>query len=323
MTAPTVLPAVTDREPPLPEPLGPDVVAEYGTELQTTRVLRAPDGGFLWWHGPGAQVPGPLLAPAARLVPLLPDDTGAALLTVPRRAGAGLLHRVAGPASAAAWLRDFRPQARALVAHSLVAAARALRALHAVPAPPPGSLPLGAPPGLGRLRHWARGSGGLHERVLAHWGARRMERLLGWADDLAPDPAAGRPPAGLTPVHGWASLGALVPPLSRGRVALLTGEDLGLGRPELDLGWLLGELVELAWTTPHQEPGDLQRLLLDAYGSGPDPVRVGRSAVLRVVTHMQDFAAYRGWDDELLGYIAFTAELIDEEGRRAVPQGES
>lgn len=321
--------AVTAPAPALPEPSGPDVVAEYGTELQTTRVLRAPDGGFLWWQGPGAQVRGPLLAPAAHLVPRLPDDTGAALLTVPERAGAGLLHRVAGAASAAAWLRDFRPQARALAAHSLASAARALRALHAVPAPPPGEPPLGAPPGLGRLRNWAHGSGELRERALACWGPERMERLLGWADDLAPDPAAAPHPAaapapdGRSLIHGWASLGALVPPLSRGRVALLTGEDLAVGRPELDLGWLLGELVELAWTTPHQNPADLQRLLLDAYGPGPDPVLVGRSAVLRVVTHMQDFATYRGWDDELLGYIAFTAELIDEEGRRAVPQGVS
>ncbi|MEU6313485.1 hypothetical protein [Streptomyces sp. NPDC047014] len=323
MTTVTALPVVTavTAPPVLAEPSGPDVVAEYGTGLQTTRVLRAPDGGFLWWHGPGSQVPGPLRAPAAHLLPALPEDSGAALLTAPEPAGAGLLHRTGGPASAAAWLRDFRPQARTLVAHSLAAAARALRALHSVPLPPEAQSPAGPPPGLGRLRDWARGGGELRERALAHWGAARLERLLGWADELAPEHPAG--PAGRSLVHGWASLGALVPPLSRGRVALLTGEDLGLGRPELDLGWLLGELVELAWATPHQEPADLQRLLLAAYGPGPDPALAGRAAVLRIVTHMQDFAAYRGWDDELLGYIAFTAELIDEEGRRAVPQGES
>ncbi|MCX5195984.1 hypothetical protein OOK31_19150 [Streptomyces sp. NBC_00249] len=305
---------------PAPQPYGAEVVAEYGTELQLTRVLRTPDGGHLWWQGPGAQVEGPLLAPAAHLVPRPAAGSGAALLTVPERAGDGLLHRVAGPSSAAAWLRDFRPQARALVARALASTALALRTLHAVPLPPYAELPLGAPPGLGRLRSWAHGSGELRERTLACWGARRMERLLDWADALAPQ-APSKDARSL--IHGWASLGALVPPLSRGPVALLTGEDLAAGRPELDLGWLLGELVELAWTTPHQNPVDLQRVLLEAYGPGPDPVLVGRSAVLRVVTHMQDFATYRGWDDELLGYIAFTAELIDEEGRRAVPQGVS
>ncbi|MFJ3962366.1 hypothetical protein [Streptomyces sp. NPDC090036] len=312
---------------PLPSPTPAELsrlelVTEYGTGLQTTRVHRAQDGGFLWWQGPGAQVGRPLTAPAAHLVPHLAAETGAALLTVPERAGDGLLHRVAGTASAAAWLRDFRPQARSLVAHSLASAARALRALHAVPVPD--EVPLGTPPGLTRLRSWAYGSSELKDRTLAVWGEERMERLLGWAAGLAPDTARGKtgPPA-RSLVHGWASLGALIPPLSRGRVALLTGEDLAAGCPELDLGWLLGELVELAWAAPPHDSTDLRRVLVEAYGPGPDPVLVGRAAVLRVVTHMQDFAVYRGWDDELLGYIAFTAELIDEEGRRAVPQGVS
>lgn len=299
---------------------GLDLVAEYGTGLAATRIHRAPDGGFLWWQGPGPQVRGPLTAPAAHLVPALPAESGAAVLAVPERAGDGLLHRVAGSASAAAWLRDFRPQARALVAHSLAAAGRSLRALHAVPVPD--EVPLGVPPGLARLRAWADGSGDLKRRALAVWGPERMERLLGWAAQAAGTTGGG--PRTRSLVHGWASVGALVPPLGRGgRVALLTGEDLAAGRPELDLGWLLGELVELAWAAPPHDSADLQRVLLEAYGPGPDPVLVGRSAVLRVVTHMQDFATYRGWDDELLGYIAFTAELIDEEGRRAVPQGVS
>lgn len=316
---------MTSSTLPVPSPAdphGPELVAEYGTGLQTTRVHRARDGGFLWWQGPGAQVEGPLTAPAAHLVPHLPVETGAALLTVPEPVGDGLLHRVAGSASAAAWLRDFRPGARTLVAHSLASAARALRALHAVPVPD--EVPLGTPPGLTRLRAWAQGSSVLKDRALAVWGEERMDGLLGWAADLTPDTArAATGPRTRSLVHGWASVGALIPPLSRGRVALLTGEDLAAGRPELDLGWLLGELVELAWAAPPHDSTDLQRVLLEAYGPGPDPVLVGRSAVLRVVTHMQDFATYRGWDDELLGYIAFTAELIDEEGRRAVPQGVS
>ncbi|MFE1286405.1 hypothetical protein [Streptomyces sp. NPDC058751] len=302
---------------------GLDLVAEYGTGLQTTRVHRAQDGGFLWWQRPGAQHTGPLTAPAAHLVPYLPAETGAALLAVPEQVGDGLLHRAAGAASAAAWLRDFRPQARGLVAHSLASAARALRVLHRVPVPD--DVPLGTPPGLTRLRDWAYGTSELKDRTLAVWGEERMARLLGWTTDLGPtsDAAGTGRPRSL--VHGWASVGALIPPLSRGRAALLTGEDLAAGRPELDLGWALGDLVELAWAaravaSPH-DCTDLRRVLLDAYGPGPDPVLVGRSAVLRVVTHMQDFATYRGWDDELLDYIALTAELIDEEGRRAVPQG--
>ncbi|MFF3035691.1 hypothetical protein ACFVS7_32360 [Streptomyces rubiginosohelvolus] len=346
-------------------------VAEYGTGLQVTRVHRASDGSlggtgdFLWWHGPGPRRGGPLRVPAraAALVPDLGPVEAAALLATGTPHGDGLLHRAAGSASAAAWLRDPRPQAGRLVAHSLAAAARALRALHGVSLPP-GPQPL-PPPGVRRLREWAAGTAPLapaaarlRRRAREVWGGDRTERLLGWADDAVCPSGTGAP---VVPLHGWASTGSLVPPRSRGRVALLTGEDLGAGRRELDLGWMLGDLVELAWSSPlhraaAQSPGllsvtDLQRVFLGAYeadGSdtdgreggghdagvreggdhGPavpvyDPVAVGRCAVLRVVTHMRDFATYCEWSDELLDYLAFTAELIDEEGRRAVPRGVS
>ncbi|MFF0745203.1 hypothetical protein ACFYVL_32870 [Streptomyces sp. NPDC004111] len=316
---------MTAAPPAEPEALDTrEPVAEYVTGLQVTRVLRAPDGdGFLWWQRPGSGRPAPLAAPAAHLVPHLPPESGAALLVTPERIGDGLLHRTAGALSVAAWLRDFRPGARQLAAHALASAGRALRELHRVT--PPGDASLGVPPGVRRMRAWAYGDGELRRRTLASWGAARCELLLGWADDLVgPDtgesPASPSPPYGL--VHGWASAGALIPPLSRGRTALLTGEDLAAGRPELDLGWLLGELAELTWAAPAYDCTELLRVPLAAYGPGPDPVRVGRAAVLRIVTHMQDFATFQGWHDELLDYIAFTAELIDEEGRRAVPRGD-
>ncbi|MFE6128326.1 hypothetical protein ACFQ6Q_08660 [Streptomyces sp. NPDC056437] len=291
-------------------------VAEYGTDLQLTRVLHDPGGGFLWWHLPGPLAARPLTAPLAPLVPHLGPETGAALAAVAEPYGDGLLHRAAGSASLAAWLRDPRPQARRLAAHSLVSAARTLRAVHRVRVPGPPRIP----PGLRRLGAWIAGdqlpdaAGRLRELARDVWGERRTARLASWADDAA---------RGTHLVHGWASVGALIPPLSRGRVALLTGEDLAVGRPELDLGWMLGDLVELAWAMPYFGNDDLRRGFLDAYGPGPDPVAVGRCAVLRVATHMQDFATYGGWSDELHGYLDFTAELIDEEGRRAVPQGES
>ncbi|MFD4028510.1 hypothetical protein ACFWRV_34100 [Streptomyces sp. NPDC058576] len=333
-----------------------DPVAAYGTGLQVTRVHQAPDSGlggtgdFLWWHGPGPRRIGPLRVPAlaAALVPDLEPAAGTALLATGTPYGDGLLHRAAGSASAAAWLRDPRPQAGRLVAHSLAAAARALRALHGVPLPPGPQPP--PPPGVERLRAWASGTGPpapaaarLRRHAREMWGGDRTERLLGWADDAVRPSGPGAP---VVPLHGWASTGSLVPPRSRGRVALLTGEDLGAGRRELDLGWMLGDLVELAWSSPlHRAAGEsakllsvtaLQRVFLGAYDAdgseggdhgpaGPvyDPVAVGRCAVLRVVTHMQDFATYCEWSDELLDYLAFTAELIDEEGRRAVPRGVS
>ncbi|MFE6623786.1 hypothetical protein [Streptomyces sp. NPDC057740] len=304
-------------QPVTPAPASAQPVAEYGTGLQVTRVTRTADGRYEWWHGPGADRAGPLTAP---LVPYVPR--GACLATA-RPAGDGLAHLADGPYSAAAWLRDARPQARLLVAHALAAAGAALRALHTADAPT-----TDVPPVLARLRSFVEGRDPqepepaavrrLREHVVRAWGTARLERLRAWSAELAA-------PGETVLVHGFASLGALVPPLHRGPVALLTGEDLGAGRPELDLGWLLGDLAELAWAVPVFGDGgqgpDLPGVLLDAYGPGADRELAARAAVLRIALHMRDFAAYRGWSDELIDYTAFIADLIDEEGRRAVPGG--
>ncbi|GEC06255.1 hypothetical protein SSP24_39100 [Streptomyces spinoverrucosus] len=292
-------------------------VAEFATGLQVTRVRRTPDGRYEWWQGPGASASAP---PAAPLAPYVPRHTSGADLVVPRASGGGLAHLADGPYSAAAWLRDPRPAVRQLVAHALAAAGTALRELHAVPVPDTA----GVPPALTRLRAFLDGDGTpapalarLREHAVRAWGPARVERLRSWCDDLAG-------PGGTVLVHGFASLGALIPPLHRGPVALLTGEDLGAARPELDLGWLLGDLAELGWAVPGSEAfggPDLPRVLLDAYGPGADREPAGRAAVVRIAAHMRDFAAYCDWSDELTDYTAFIADLIDEEGRRAVPGG--
>ncbi|WP_058047487.1 hypothetical protein [Streptomyces roseifaciens] len=332
-----------------------ELVGEYVTGLQHTRVHRSAHGGFVWWHRPGALRPGPLAAPAAAAVPDLSDLPGAALLVAPVPFGDGLLHRAPGAVSVVTWLADPRPGARQLAAHALATAGRSLRALHGTPLPP--GPPPGPPEALRRMRAWADGADGLlpgaarlREETLAAWGSARLERVRAWWEEAVAPPVASL-------IHGGASLGALVPPLHRGRTALLTGEDLAAASPALDLGWLLGDLAELAWSAgrygapgPSDAPGppgatggpDLRQVLLAGYGldgsddpggsggpedpdgpGGPDPAAVARAAVLRVVTHMQDFASYCDWSDELRDYIAFTAELIDEEGRRAVPGGTS
>ncbi|MEU6802919.1 hypothetical protein [Streptomyces neyagawaensis] len=315
---------------------GPE--AEFGTGLQLTRVRPTADGRHEWWHGAGSRRAAPPTAPLAAHVP---RHTAGARLVTPVASGAGLAYLADGPYSAAAWLRDPRPAARRLAAHALAAAGTALRDLHATPAP------TGAPPpALTRLRGFADGTDGgdgggdggdlaavrrLREHAVRVWGPARLSTLRSWcAEVAAPAPApdgkerGGRDGHGLVLVHGFASLGALVPPLSRGPVALLTGEDLGAARPELDLGWLLGDLAELAWAVPvwGEGPGvDLSAALLDAYGPGADRELAARAAVLRIAAHMRDFAAYCGWSDELDDYTAFVADLIDEEGRRAVPGG--
>ncbi|GGV05537.1 hypothetical protein GCM10010260_48430 [Streptomyces filipinensis] len=292
-------------------------VAEFATGLQTTRVHRTPEGRYTWWHGPGPLRPDPLAAPLAAYVP---RHTPGARLAVPRPRAAGLAHLADGAHSAAAWLRDPRPQARTLVAHALAAAGRALRTLHTTPAP----VAAATPPALARLRAYltadpAAKPGGaavhrLREDVVRAWGPARLERLRSWCHGLA------EPCRDAVLVHGFASLGALVPPARPAPVALLTGEDLGAARPELDLGWLLGDLAELAWSAPAPAgSADLSGALLDGYGPDADRAWAARAAVVRIAAHQRDFAAYCGWSDELPAYTAFIADLIDEEGRRAVP----
>ncbi|AZQ36328.1 hypothetical protein EJ357_25135 [Streptomyces cyaneochromogenes] len=291
-------------------------VAEFGTGLQVTRVTPTSDGRYEWWQGPGARRADP---PTVPYVSYVPRHTSGARLVVPRPSGRGLAYLADGPYSAAAWLRDPRPQARRLVAHALAATGAALRELHTTPVPA-----AEVPPALARLRSFVDGRDAappavrrLREHSARVWGPARLELLRAWCAELTR-------PAGPVLVHGFASLGALIPPLHRGPVALLTGEDLGAGRPELDLGWLLGDLAELAWAVPvfGDDPGpDLPGALLDAYGPGANREWAARAAVLRITAHMRDFAAYCDWSDELTDYTAFIADLIDEEGRRAVPGG--
>lgn len=313
----TPAPAVAQSVTPAPAVAQP--VTEYGTGLQVTRVTPTADGRYEWWQGPGADRPEPLTAP---FVSYVPRPARGARFATPRPEGDGLTYLADGPYSAAAWLRDARPQARLLVAHALAAAGTALRELHATDAPT-----AEVPPALARLLSFVEGRDPgaaepvvhrLREQAARAWGPARLERLRAWCVELAA-------PGETVLVHGFASLGALVPPLHRGPVALLTGEDLGAGRPELDLGWLLGDLAELAWAVPVFGDGptgpDLPGVLLDAYGPGADRERAARAAVLRIALHMRDFAAYCGWSDELTDYTAFIADLIDEEGRRAVPGG--
>ncbi|MGW5116439.1 hypothetical protein ACWEQ8_13555 [Streptomyces noursei] len=312
-------------------PTAAELVAEHATGWQRTTVHRVPDGSFLWWHRPGVRRRGPLAMPAANL-PAVQPAVGAAHLALPTAVGDGLLYRAHGPRSAAGWLGDPRPVVGALVADALASAGRALRAMHQL-SPPTPAVPDG-PPGPARLRSWlteAALRSAAATRLLAHlrssWGGRRIDTVVDWSRRLRDTSADATAPAPRL-LHGGASLAALVPPVTRGRPgALLTGEELSAGDPEADLGWLVGELAEMRWNgrrtgldrlVPHDYTA-LQRVLLDAYGPEHDGPAVARAAVLRVVTHLHDFAAYMDWTDELLAYSAFAAELIDSEGANALP----
>lgn len=114
-------------------------------------------------------------------------------------------------------------------------------------------------------------------------------------------------------MHGAPGLSTVYVDAAGGGV-LVAGDEMGAGAPAGDLGWLLGELAELAVRGgPALAPrcAALGRALHRGYGPGVDPVELDRSAVLRVFGHVHDFAAYVGWHPHLADQLDLVADLVD------------
>ncbi|MFC9635106.1 hypothetical protein ACFTY8_39130 [Streptomyces mirabilis] len=80
-----------------------------------------------------------------------------------------------------------------------------------------------------------------------------------------------------------------------------------------DLGWLVGELIELSWTYGG-DPHDWQAFLTSLYsGHGNDlGAQWNRAAALRIALHLHDFSAYVAWQPhEVRRYAGFLRFLID------------
>lgn len=307
-------PTVTDDEP----------VARRGTGLARLSVHRD-EAGFRWRRDPGPDRPAPLRLADPALLVLLPDttDTGAAL-RLPTVVRPGLEFRTGGPISLLELSRR-GPAAVAAVEAACTAVGRALRMLHGVPAP------VGAarrPAGPQRLLRWlggrtdARAGARLRTVVTERAGPRRLDVLRCWCHDL-PQPG---PRAVL--LHGAPGVAQIVPPTGTSTharpVDLLTGEDVTAGVPALDVGWMLGELVELhetarrGWTDGRPPAARMATALLAGYGGLPDPAGTGAVCVLRLATHLHDFAVHVGWHPVLSRYVDLLVELLDDTAAAAL-----
>lgn len=339
---------------PAPAPV---TVRAYGTRYLRITVRRHDDGRFTWLRTPGPDHPGsgPLPGaavrdlldraghhpggaglvlgrpepPAPRPAPDAPEAPDAPDATDPPGPSSGVLYDVPAPFSAAVLLQSGEEAARQAVADALRAAGRTLRRLHRERTPLPEPLPPHR--GLARLRSWTAGEPRpgdavrLRDGVRARLGPRLWTRLADWAH--APAPVASR-----RLLHGAPSLGWLVPTPRCGGAVLLTGEEVTVGEPAGDLGWLLGELAELRGAAARglggaarHRPGDFTepaRALLEGYlGPGPHPVPpegTARHATLRLATHMHDYAAYVGWHDDLTAYADLLAKFLDAHGEPAL-----
>ena len=115
--------------------------------------------------------------------------------------------------------------------------------------------------------------------------------------------------------HGAPGLGSLVVGGRHTGPVLLTGEDLSAAHWSFDLGWIVGELVELAWQLGWD--GARWQPLLDALfaGYGDDlGAAWHRCASVRVLLHVHDFCAYTDRTSRALpAYGDFVCFLVDLE----------
>jgi hypothetical protein len=283
-------------------------VRELGTGLLRTTVSAGPDGTFVWRREPGPLAPQPFVPThpgldgavtatgrpgAARWVPGVPDGAARTYRVRGDRAVAGLLLRD-GPAA------DLVP--------ALAGLGRALRDLHAVE--PPADAPLvRTPRAVVRMRAWLDGRAAVPRAAYAEsllrgrLGAARLDALRALTDRMVGDPDT-------VLCHGAPGLGSLVP--ASGGADALIGEDLCRAPWYVDVGWALGELVELRWYLG----GDAGAwaALLDALlaGYGRDLGDAWRElAAFRVLLHVHDYTAYVGWDATVFDrYTGFAAYLL-------------
>ncbi|MFP3988999.1 flavoprotein [Streptomyces sp. E11-3] len=291
-----------------PEQPGPD--AEFGTGLLRTSVHDLPTGGHRWHREPGPLAPTPFQPAGGEAYRLLRGigELGDARLAMGTAEGPARRYDVRGDVSAAHLLLRQGPAAE--LAKHLHDLGRLLRAVHDLE--PPAGPRTGPSRGLARLGDWLTGRAASPRAACAQGqvrrslGEARWAQVLAWHSQTVADPDTAL-------AHGAAGLGSLIVDRDTGGIDLLVGEDV-CGSPwYVDLGWVVGELVELQW----QVGGDkgawqsLTDALFEGYGRDLGQ-RWKQIAALRILLHVHDIAAYledfdRGFDH----YCDFLRFLID------------
>lgn len=275
---------------------------EFGTGLLRTTVFAAADGSFRWRRSPGPLSPAPFELVSAGLAEQLRAACvpGGARLVLGVAEGESRSYLVWGAESVAKRLLDGVTDAGSEA--PIRAMGRTLRALHACEAPTPGRTARG----LIRLHTWLTGrapsvrAAQVASQLRRRLGGDRWDLMRRWCAEVVAD-------EDMALSHGAAGLGSLI------GADLLIGEDVCAAPWYVDLGWVVGELVEFRW----QLGGDQQswqRLvdaLFDGYGRdlGADWHRI---VTLRILLHVHDIAAYLGGHTAGFAHYAdFLAFLVD------------
>lgn len=297
------------------------VVDRFGSGHVRTVITRSPDGRTTWVRSAGDRRTQPFLSPHPSLLTALEAVTTrppGARFVPPQPHGNTLHYAAPGASSTADLLFSREPQAHARAGSLLEHLGMLLRALHAAPLAGTGAAP-DMPLTWLRLSAWmdsplAGPPAVLHTRLREALGTRRWQLLASWLESLRSGPRVL--------LHGNPSLGLLVPSESDETDALLTGEELGLGTWQQDVGWVLGELHEMRSLSVRLplsvDPAGWDRLaarFIEGYGLPPDP-SVHRAATLKALLHLHDFCVFVSWDEsEVLRYTTVIAHLVDEHGK--------
>ncbi|MGW3273681.1 flavoprotein [Streptomyces kronopolitis] len=294
--------AVTAERPPSDD--------EFGTGLLRTTTRDLPIGNRRWRREPGPLAPAPFEPAGGEEYRLLAGigDLGGVRLALGTADGPARLYDVPGEVSAAHLLLHEGPSAE--LAKPLHDLGRLLRAVHDLT--PPAAPRAGTSRGLARLDAWLTGravsprAACAQGQVRRSLGEERWARVLDWHTRTVADPDT-------VLAHGAAGLGSLVLDRASGGIDLLTGEDVCRVPWHVDLGWVVGELVELQW----QVGGDkgawqsLTDALFEGYGRDLGS-RWKEVAALRILLHVHDIAAYLDdYDHGFDHYCDFLRFLVD------------
>ncbi|MFG2287108.1 flavoprotein [Streptomyces sp. NPDC048595] len=291
------------------EPPSSDVA--FGTRLLRTAIHGLPAGGRRWRREPGPLAPTPFEPAGGEEYRLLAaiGDLGDARLALGTADGPARRYDVRGKLTAAHLLLHEGPSPG--LAKPLHDLGRLLRAVHDL-TPPPAAPRAGTSRGLARLDTWLTGratcprAACAQGQVRRNLGEARWARVLDWHARTLAD-------AETVLAHGAAGLGSLVVDRAGGGVDLLTGEDVCRSPWYVDLGWVVGELVELQWQVGGDKAAwqSLTEALFEGYdrdlGSEWNEI-----AALRILLHVHDFTAYvDNVDGEVDRYCDFVRFLID------------
>lgn len=254
----------------MPGSLAPIRVTRTGL-LET--VVEGDGDGLRWSHRLGPHAPCPFSSMSIRLE----CDTASVVL------GAGDETQRVYATSTTRLIQDLFGAHQAVdlgsLGHSWGQAIRRIHE-HAVPTQP--TVP---PRTLIRARAWTTGGWPPIHRILGTNGMKEIQR---WAAQTTNQRTRV--------VHGNPGMAHCTVDSTSSKIALLTGEDIGVADPDYDIVWILGELSELY----HFYPGHRSQILtlrkgLEAgYGPFPELSQVRIGIAFRLLQHAFDWHHYAG-----------------------------